>query len=119
MPVARSALQSLAASVALATSAPTFGASSAAIISSRSTRSRTVPSLAWKVTPSSFFSRASSGTFLSSLQKKRASDSLADSTRAFPAAMVVPPSGASMLATVRKCAASLSVLASRTAKYFW
>ena len=99
--------------------APTRGAIALARSSRRSTRSARVPSLAWKVTPSSFFSQASKPTFWSSSQKKRASFRRALSTRLLPAAKALPPSVASTLATTTKFGARPSRAGSRTAKYFW
>ena len=49
-----------------------------------------MPSLAWKVTPFSVSNRSSSRSLRSSFQKKRASFSRADSTRALPAAIAAP-----------------------------
>ncbi len=90
--------------------------------SMRATRSAMVPSLAWKVTPSSFFSQRSklatpsADLDLSFSQKNCASLSRAVSTRALPSAMVLPPSVASILAMARKWGASLPVSGTRTAK---
>ena len=51
--------------------------------------------------------RLSSGSLRSWSQKNLASDSRARSTRSLPATIALPPSSATMLATTRKCGASL------------
>ena len=66
---------------------------------SRCTRAPCVPSLAWKVIPSSAATRLSKVAARSKSQKCRASAKRARNTRSLPAMIARPPSAAPMFAT--------------------